>query len=132
MRILNAHGKVNQQATNTRYAQNRDIEMSNPSYADVVAAGRKALAAADLFKFQNELNATMITALADILAEGRAMGKSPAAMVDAVIKDLRSIAEGTPDIASISNTPRVVYGETRTNASIAAASVLAEQIIKGR
>lgn len=91
--------------------------MATATYAEVLAAGRSALAAAEYLKHENDTLKAITHSLAEILDEGRKTDKSATKMVDAVRQDLRKLAEGFENVDDIRRTADVVYGVERVNAS---------------
>ncbi len=86
----------------------------------------KAVSAAKTYKFAYDNLREMLAGLATILDEGRDRGKSPAAMVDAVRKDLRAMSEHVKSMNDVRRTADVVYGREAVDASQREAEALVE------
>ncbi len=78
---------------------------------------QKAVQTAQAYKYAYENLRDMLIGLATIADTGRERGKSPAMLVDAMRRDIRSMAEGVKSMNDVRRTADVVYGREAVDAS---------------
>ena len=96
---------------------------------EAIDYANRALALAEKYQFAEKNTRDMLGALADILDKGRNEGKSPAALVDAIRRDLRRLSEGKLNHPNdVRRTADVVYGREAVDASQREAEAVLELI----